>query len=599
MSPEETELERLNFETLPSDRKLTHRVVRFPAKFHPPVARQLILDFTAEGETIVEPFCGSGTLMVEAAVAKRNAIGFDVDPFSVFVAHTKCQRININELKNAAAKLLADAADFERPQSDYVRFMHDDISVDEMTAELGELEAPAIPNLHHWFRNYVTVDLARLRACVDAADGPRTAKNVFKMVFLSIIRLASNADPTPVSGLERTKHIIERDENGRLVNPFELFRSRLTRTLADFENYAEARDPKARCRAAVGDATQPFKLREDESINAAITSPPYHGAVDYYRRHQLEMFWGGFTDSQDERLALLDRYLGRPIVPQRHRYVMNTDLAVWPKAATSERQIREVSPERANGFRRCIACLPVTATAERRRQRKHPVYAKPELIAKAPNTVWSWDITKLRGPAKWNHFALYVVMDIFSRYAVGWTVQERESGAVAAALLERCARQQNAGSGLVVHADNGGPMRSKPLAYLLADLGMTKSHSRPHTSNDNPFSEAQFKTLKYCPQFPGSFANVFAARVFCREFFAYYNEVHRHSGIGMLTPADVHYGRAGEVLAGRARVLSAAYGAHPERFVRHKPQPKAVPTEVWINKPKDSCAASETEVIAA
>lgn len=239
------------------------------------------------------------------------------------------------------------------------------------------------------------------------------------------------------------------------------------------------------------------------------------------------------------------------------------------------------------------------ATAERRRQRKHPVYAKPELIAKAPNTVWSWDITKLRGPAKWNHFALYVVMDIFSRYAVGWTVQERESGAVAAALLERCALQQNAGSGLVVHADNGGPMRSKPLAYLLADLGMTKSHSRPHTSNDNPFSEAQFKTLKYCPQFPGSFANVFAARVFCREFFGHYNEVHRHSGIGMLTPADVHYGRAGEVLAGRARVLSAAYGAHPERFVRHKPQPKAVPTEVWINKPKDSCTESETEVIAA
>lgn len=239
------------------------------------------------------------------------------------------------------------------------------------------------------------------------------------------------------------------------------------------------------------------------------------------------------------------------------------------------------------------------ASAERRLMRSHPTYAKPELIATAPNEVWSWDITKLRGPAKWNHYSLYVVLDIFSRYVVGWTVQERELGTVAAALLERCAREQEAGSGLIVHADNGGPMKSKPLAYLLADLGITKSHSRPHTSNDNPFSEAQFKTLKYCPRFPGTFASIFEARSFCREFFAHYNDAHCHSGIGMMTPSDVHHGRAEAVFTQRAEVLEAAYAAHPERFVGAHPLPRAIPTEVWINKPARSTSTEEQEVIAA
>lgn len=239
------------------------------------------------------------------------------------------------------------------------------------------------------------------------------------------------------------------------------------------------------------------------------------------------------------------------------------------------------------------------AGGERRLIRSHAARVKPELLATAPNSIWSWDITKLRGPATWNNYSLYVVLDIFSRYVVGWTVQERELGPVAAALLERCAREQMVAGDLIVHADNGGPMKSKPLAYLLADLGITKSHSRPHTSNDNPFSEAQFKTLKYCPRFPGSFASLFEARAFCRDFFGYYNEVHRHSGIAMMTPADVHYGRATAVFEKRAKVLGAAYAAHPERFVGGAPRPVNVPTEVWINKPASSTSPVETEVVAA
>ncbi len=239
------------------------------------------------------------------------------------------------------------------------------------------------------------------------------------------------------------------------------------------------------------------------------------------------------------------------------------------------------------------------AVGERRRQLTHPKYEKPELIAQAPNTVWSWDITKLRGPHKWNHFSLYVVLDIFSRYAVSWTVHDRESGAVATALIERAVRLQKVTGDLTVHADNGGPMRSKPVAFMLADLGVTKSHSRPHTSNDNPFSEAQFKTLKYCPRFPDRFANIFEARAFCREFFDWYNNVHRHSGIGMMTPADVHHGRAAETYRRRAAVLDRAYTEHPERFVKQKPLPPIVPTAVWINRPEQTDGRREGEVIAA
>lgn len=225
---------------------------------------------------------------------------------------------------------------------------------------------------------------------------------------------------------------------------------------------------------------------------------------------------------------------------------------------------------------------------ERRDQLRHPNYTKPELLATAPNQVWSWDITKLKGPVKWSYFHLYVILDIFSRYVVGWMVAERESAVLAERLIsESCKKQSIPEEQLTLHADRGSSMRSKRVAHLLADLGVTKTHSRPHVSNDNPYSESQFKTLKYCPAFPGSFGSVQDARAFCATFFDWYNTEHRHSGISMLTPESVHYGHAAEILAARHAVLTAAYQAHPERFIHGPPRPQQAPHAAWINPPKE------------
>ena len=223
---------------------------------------------------------------------------------------------------------------------------------------------------------------------------------------------------------------------------------------------------------------------------------------------------------------------------------------------------------------------------ERRRQATHPAKVKPELIAGAPNEVWSWDITKLRGPAKWSYYYLYVILDIFSRYVVGWMVASRETGPLAEVLIRQtCAKQGIERAQLTIHADRGSSMTSKPVAFLLADLGVTQSHSRPHVSNDNPFSEAQFKTLKYRPDFPGRFGSIEDARQHCQAFFPWYNEEHRHTGLGLHTPADVHYGLAEAIRDKRAGVLNAAYTAHPERFVRKPPKPPQIPETSWINRP--------------
>jgi len=229
---------------------------------------------------------------------------------------------------------------------------------------------------------------------------------------------------------------------------------------------------------------------------------------------------------------------------------------------------------------------------ERRNQLEHPPYSAPELLAERPNEVYSWDITKLKGPAKWTYYYLYVILDVFSRYAVGWTVQHRESSQVAKDLIAQvCEQQQIARGRLTVHADRGSSMTSKPVAFLLADLGVTRSHNRPYTSTDNPYSEAQFKTLKYRPGFPVHFDSIEHARAFCREFFDYYNHHHRHSGLGLMTPAAVHHGHAEQLHADRARVLDAAYAARPERFVARPPVPPALPTAAWINKPDNEEAA--------
>jgi len=228
----------------------------------------------------------------------------------------------------------------------------------------------------------------------------------------------------------------------------------------------------------------------------------------------------------------------------------------------------------------------VDEVRERRRQATHPAYLKPELVADGPNLVWSWDITKLLGPVKWTYYYLYVVLDIYSRYVVGWMLATRESASLAERLLADSVRKQGVDPDqLTVHADRGSSMSSKPVALMLADLGVTKSHSRPHCSNDNPYSEAQFKTLKYRPEFPDRFGSPQDARGFCKRFFGWYNDDHRHSGIGYHTPADVHYSRAGQVHAARAVILSAAHAVHPERFVRKPPSPPDLPRPAWINRP--------------
>ena len=215
-------------------------------------------------------------------------------------------------------------------------------------------------------------------------------------------------------------------------------------------------------------------------------------------------------------------------------------------------------------------------------------------MAEGPNQVWSWDITKLRGPVKWTYYYLYVILDIFSRYVTGWMLAHRESAELARRLIAESCRKQDIEPGqLTIRADRGSSMRSKSVALLLADLGVTKTHSRPHVSNDNPYSESQFKTLKYCPQFPRRFGSIEDARLFSRNFFDYYNHEHRHSGISLMTPAVVHQGRAEKVSAARRQILLNAYRVHPERFVRGTPQPPVLPSQAWINPPPTKTTRQE------
>ena len=224
---------------------------------------------------------------------------------------------------------------------------------------------------------------------------------------------------------------------------------------------------------------------------------------------------------------------------------------------------------------------------ERRNQLTHPNYQKPELLATGPNQVWSWDITKLLGPVKWTYYYLYVILDIYSRYVVGWMIAPQEMAALARELVQKtCEKQDIQTDQLTIHADRGSPMIAKSMAMLLADLGVTKSHSRPHVSDDNPFSEAQFKTMKYRPDYPKRFGSQADARIWARNFFDWYNRDHHHSSIGLLTPADVHSGRAEQIIQKRQEVLQLAYQKNPERFVKGQPKTPMLPEAVWINPPK-------------
>jgi len=240
------------------------------------------------------------------------------------------------------------------------------------------------------------------------------------------------------------------------------------------------------------------------------------------------------------------------------------------------------------------------AVRERRNQRKHPNYKKPELLATGPNQVWSWDITKLLGPEKWSYFHLYVILDIFSRYVVGWMLARCEEANLASRLIRETVEKQNVTEDqLTIHSDRGPSMASQTVAQLLVSLGVVKSHSRPHVSNDNPFSESQFKTMKYRPEFPKRFGSYEDAKSFCRAFFDWYNNEHYHTGIGLLTPSMLHYGTAPKVIESRSKVLQANYAKHPERFVHGCPKPQSLPDAVWINPPQAISKVSHNSNSAA
>jgi putative transposase len=268
------------------------------------------------------------------------------------------------------------------------------------------------------------------------------------------------------------------------------------------------------------------------------------------------------------------------------RFVDLAPLQVWAALLDEERYL--CSPRTMH---RILA--ENVESRERRNQLRHPQYAAPQLLATKPNELWSWDITKLLGPQKWTYYYLYVLLDVFSRYVVGWLIGDCESATLAKRLIDECCTREGIEPGqLTVHADRGPAATSKSVAHLLADLGVTKTHSRPHVSNDNPFIEAHFKTIKYRPEFPERFGSPENARACCRDLFRWYNLEHHHSALGLLTPHEVHHELAGARHDARARVLEAAQRAHPERFVRGAPKPPPLPTAVWINPPAEAPGAA-------
>lgn len=327
--------------------RLTHQLFRYPAKFHPPVARALIERYSSKGDLVFDPFVGSGTLLVECAVMGRRGHGTDIDPLAIAVTKSKVHRHDLTALARSSDKVLAELLKHERAQDVYDRYIFEDLDLSQYEAESGEVTTwiPAIPRLDHWFRRYVVIDLAKIRRTIEQVSAPETHRQFLRVVFASIIRNASNADPVPVSGLEVTAHMRRRDEAGRRVNAFDLFRRAMPKALAASQEFSKA-SIETDQRAHVADATT-VQLRRTPDV--VITSPPYHGAVDYYRRHQLEMFWLGLVDSQADRLALLPGYIGRPKIPQRdpllrHALPTSSVVAEWHSRLVSE------SVERANAF---------------------------------------------------------------------------------------------------------------------------------------------------------------------------------------------------------------------------------------------------------
>lgn len=335
--------------------RLTHYLFRYPAKFHPPVVRQLITDLTGDGELLYDPFCGSGTLLVEARVAGRHALGSDVDPLAVFISAVKSRPLAERRLRRDLGALMPALVAHRRSAAEYERLQFDDIARDECASQLDSLWAPAIPNIEHWFRRYVIVDLARIFCAIHQAPIPETSRRFFWLVFASIVRAASNADPVPVSGLEVTSHMKRIDAAGRVIDPFALWERAAEKAIRDMGAFHTAAAPGIRASAVTADATcLPASVKRRE-VAAIITSPPYHGAVDYYRRHQLEMFWLRLVWDQQQRLRLLQRYIGRTKVAARHPLV-RAKVGLPAPEAVVEQQMREVDASRADAFRHyCVA----------------------------------------------------------------------------------------------------------------------------------------------------------------------------------------------------------------------------------------------------
>lgn len=340
---------RLEFDGIGAER-LTHYLFRFPAKFHAPVVHALIRRYSAQGATILDPFCGSGTALLAATVDNRNAIGADVDPLAVFVAKVKTHRYKIAHLRRSWELLEVDLEAIRRTPSEYRQRCFLDITLDAYQRELvkEELQPPAIPNLMHWFRRHIIIDLLRIRRCIAEVSIPETHRDFFRLMFASIIRRSSNADPVPVSGLEVTAHMKRLDAAGRVIDPFELLVKAARKGIAAAEQYGIASNARYRAKVLLADARS-LSSRLDVMVDTVVTSPPYHNAVDYYRRHQLEMFWLDLTLSQDDRLALLPNYIGRQRVSKSDPSLDRLD-ELGPVAQSWHGRMLDVSVDRANAF---------------------------------------------------------------------------------------------------------------------------------------------------------------------------------------------------------------------------------------------------------
>lgn len=351
---------RFSFEQRGSER-FTHYLFRYPAKFHPPVARALIEKFSSPGDLVLDPFCGSGTLLVEAIPLARQAIGIDVDPVATFASRVKTMRISTVQLRKSAERVLNALATHERPAEEYKSLMFTDIDDGHFSAETKdkELAIPDIPNMSHWFRNYVSIDLATIRQEIASAGIPERHRDFFKLCFGSIIRNSSNADPVPVSGLEVTSHMLKKEKKGREINPFKLFRKRLCRSLDDWAEFQE-RMNGAHTSAKIrhGDSTR-VRRYVRTPIDVVITSPPYHNAVDYYRRHTLEMYWLNLVESHQDRIALRPKYIGRQCVAKSDPLVTGTTLES-SLAKRWETKMASHSKQRAADFKHYVLSMTKT-----------------------------------------------------------------------------------------------------------------------------------------------------------------------------------------------------------------------------------------------